>query len=294
MHIPLTVIARHRVRGGIASFCLAAALLAAPAAQAIPFTTDLSISGSVGFDGVYAAGLLSGTGSQDGSFRAILGGATTSSTFNGSTVTGANPLNGTLTALGDGFGFTGSASANGIGTYGIGIDVGLNLSNTSATDTYKINFNIAFENRVDSSGTDAYAHSEFYVRDPNGGPDLFFTDLWSDTVNGNAKGGQPVAGFGGLVTETGPASFAITLLAGQSVVFDPTVYDLSWTLEGGAYTIDGASSAFLDAFLSIASVEKVTTPPNPNPNPAPEPATLALLGIGLAGLGALRRRGAHI
>ena len=29
---------------------------------------------------------------------------------------------------------------------------------------------------------------------------------------------------------------------------------------------------------------------NPNPNPVPEPATLALLGIGLAGLGALRRR----
>lgn len=29
---------------------------------------------------------------------------------------------------------------------------------------------------------------------------------------------------------------------------------------------------------------------NPNPNPVPEPASLALLGIGLAGLGAMRRR----
>lgn len=292
------VIRRKSVPSPLLAASLAALLasLAVPA-WAVPFSSDLAITGSVGFDSGYAAANLAGTGTQDGSFRAVQGGATSSSTFTGPTVSGGNPLSGTLTDLGDGFGFIGRASASGDNTpgaplYGIGIDVGLNVANNSGTDTYKVTFNIDFSHQVNSAGDDAYADSNFTVFDRAGNQDIFFTDLLSDTLFGNEIGGQPTGSSGGAMSEAGPFSFAITLLAGQSFLFDPTLHDLSWTLTGGSFAQNASSSTLLDAYISIAAVENLTGP-GPGPNPTPEPATLALLGLGLAGLGVLRRRGAR-
>jgi hypothetical protein len=274
-----------------ASLGFAGLLAVAPAAHAVAFSSDLSVSGSVAYDSAYAAGALAGTGTQSGSLRVTQGGASTSSSFSAASVTGSNPLTATLTDFGDGLGFGGSASAtagNLGGTYGLGIDVGLNLVNNSASLAHKITFKIDFGNQVFADGQDAYAHSNFAVFDRANNQTLFFTDLFSDTVNGNLNGGSPVGGFGGQMSETGPASFAVTLLAGQSMFFDPTLHDLAWTLDGGVFSVDPASSGSLDAFIYVAAVDDVTPPA-----PVPEPATLALLGIGLAAMGTRRRPSRH-
>ncbi|AUB79528.1 PEP-CTERM sorting domain-containing protein [Candidatus Thiodictyon syntrophicum] len=268
-------------RGIVVFLGLFGIVLAPPVVQAVPLNGNLSITGSVSYDTGYAQSNLTGTGTQSGDMKVIQGGASTSSTFIDASITGSNPLNGNLTELGDGFDFSGNALADDAGSYGTGIDIGLTVANHSATDTYKITFTITFDNRVNSSGSDAYAHSNFSVFDRDAGQTLFFTDLMSDTLFGNKNGGVSNGIFGGVMTETGSASFAITLLAGQSVIFDPSLHDLSWTLNGSAGT-GSASSATLSTFLSITSVE--------TQNAAPEPAAMVLFGIGLAGLRALRRR----
>ena len=267
---------------GVVAFCWGFS------ANALPFSSDLSISGSVNYDTSYASGNLSGAGSQAGSLSVIQGGVNSSSTFSDVSVTGSNPLSATLSDIGDGLGFTGRASAsgaNGTSTFGLGIDLGLNLTNSSATDSYVVMFNVNFNHSVDASGADAFAHSNFYVRDKAGSGDVFYTDLFTDTVYGNQVGGVDTGGVGGMLSESGLASFMLTLLPGQSIVFDPGQYELSWTLSGGAYSQDGMASAFLEAFVSIASVERLG-----GPNPVPVPATWLLM---LAGAAALRwnRRG---
>lgn len=252
--------------------------------NAVPFSSDLSISGTVNYDTDFAAAELSG-GAQSGTLRVTQGGVNSSSTFNNTSVTGSNPLSATLSNIGDGLGFTGRASAsgaNGASTFGIGIDLGLNLTNNSATNGYVLTFNVDFNHSVNSAGADAYATSNFYVRNKVGSGDVFFTDLFTDTVNGNKVQGVATPEFGGMLTDSGLASFMLTLMPGQSIVFDPSLYELSWTLRGGAFTQDASASAFLDAFVSIASVDRLG---GPNPNPVPAPATWLLV---LAGVAALR------
>jgi hypothetical protein len=164
----------------------------------------------------------------------------------------------------------------------------LNLQNNSATNTYKILFNIAFNHAVNAGGANAYAFSEFTVRNPAGGADLFFTQLMSDTLNltNNSKNGVATNTLGGALNDAGPATFAITLAPGALVSFDPTQHDLFWTLSGGAFTDPGSTaSASLDAFLSIAAIENLTTPPNP----VPAPATLLLVVLGAAAMRLVRR-----
>jgi hypothetical protein len=87
--------------------------------------------------------------------------------------------------------------------------------------------------------------------------------------------GTPVAGY------IGPAGSQFTALVTTST-------------SGGATSTPAAFTANAtineSAFITITYNFTTPPPPPPPPSPTPEPASLALLGVGLAGLGAIRRR----
>lgn len=247
-------------------------------AHAIPFTSDLSITGETAFDDTFSFG------NTSGDFSVVSGGGTTASTYSGSSVTGANPLAGTLTDINDGFGFTGTASATN-DTFGIGFDTNLNIFNNSLVDVYEIVFKLSFSNRVNATGSDAVSDSELTLGSNGGVDDLFFSDLVSDTVNGNSDDGNGTGGFGGILSASGDEFF--TFLLNPSDMID---LDMSWTLEdfSGDYA-GGLAEADLSAFLSVYSVTQ-----QGGPAPVPLPATFFLVGLGLILLPLQRRMRAYM
>jgi len=241
--------------------------------------TNLNITGSIEFDSgnTYAHDTASGSGGM----TLTSGGSDTSTSFDGTgSFVGSNPLNVSLTDIGDGVGGNAAFSGTNPSEYLTGWDLTLGLQNTSATDTYQVNFRIDYDNSVDSSGDDSFGRSEFLVGTTSGGDDIFASFLFSDTVNGNEDTAGPAAGFGGPMSEVGPYLFFINIGPLESL----SLFGL-WTLDGGVYADPGASLASIDSFISITGVENLTTP-------IPEPGTLVLLGSGLVGLvfAANRRR----
>ncbi len=133
------------------------------------------------------------------------------------------------------------------------------------------------------------------------------------TVTGGSNGGDSNLSFTGLAN---PGVSVGTIAAGATVNginlsgnfaasptmsfsgIDPNLEALGGgtfgiTFATGEYTTLGSSGGNLSA--SVATSDNINmsvqyTYTNPPPPPVPEPASLALLGAGLAGLGAVRRR----
>ena len=235
-------------------------------AQAVPFTSDLTISGSVTYDTGFA--LADNTTSFGGIFSTTEGGVTSTSSFDGSGITGDNPLLGTLTDIGDGFGMTAGATGVPVSEFGIGLDLWLDITNTSATTDYWITFELDFSNFVDSDGSDVYVDSEFTLDDSVG--EIFFTDLVTDTLNGNEVGGVPTGDYGGPLTDSGIFTFAMFAGPGDSLFLDGAL-----TIEGGAYECHYVSD--FSAEITVVNV-------------VPVPGALLLGSIGLGYAGCLLRR----
>src|SRR3569833_3154405 len=98
-------------RLSISIFAAAVGALSMTNALAVPIDPNISISGSASFD-TTNSGAPTGDATQGGTLTSIIGGATTTTTISGTTVTGANPLAGSVTDIGDGFGIAFSGSGD--------------------------------------------------------------------------------------------------------------------------------------------------------------------------------------
>ena len=262
-------------------------LLHVSAALALPIASDLTVTGTLTFDvsfadpasAVSSPYAISGTGAQSGAMVVTAGGAAGTSTYSGFAVTGSNPRAATLTDLNAGIAISGaSASATDSGTFAVGIGsptvptwMSLMVHNNSGTVGYHLTFAFGIDNTVNSSGSNAFAHSQFSLSDNSG--EFEFSDLTSDTVNGNVNNGVP-GGVGGLVSDSQSGTFFYDVLPGGDLNLHAF-----WTLEGGSFAAGGSAGSSFGAFVNLTDA----SPLGP-PNGVPLPGTLALVGIGLAGL----------
>ena len=252
--------------------------------HAITFSSDISITGSVEFDTAFST--LTGSTIQGGTQGSIIGGVTTTTTITGTSVSGSNPLGGSLTDIGDGI----FSTFNMLGINGdegdLFNDFSLNLTNNSATDQYRVSFELDFLNFADADGTDAFVDSQFSLF--NGGTEIFFTDFISDTFFGDHENsGLDRGTFGATLSDSGVRFFDFLL--------DPLA-SINLTakneLKGGGFTFDALFNGSLESSLTVSGVENLTIPPEPPEPPAavPVPAAAWLFGsVLLAGLGFRRR-----
>lgn len=264
-------------------------LLAAATIAAAPLPADLRIFTSLSTDpnaGDYlsfdAANSSPATGNttHTGSLVQTIGGTSTATTINDTTITsGSNPLGGTLTDIGDGWEIHSNINGNFLNitdtdaTNKAFYDLFFSLQNLSATDSITVTISLDFDNHVDTSGSDTFAASEIQLFDGSGA-ELFFSDLLSDTIFGNQSNGVDTGTFGGPLNDSELHQFVQILNPGDLLSFHILHY-----IEGGAFVADSSYSASLDAIVSFDAA--IHTNP---PNPIPEPGIFALIGIGLLGI----------
>lgn len=264
-------------------------LLAAATIAAAPLPADLKIFTSLSTDpnaGDYLSfdeansSPATGNATHTGSLVQTIGGASTTTTINDTTITsGSNPLSGTLTDIGDGWeihsniigSFTDitGAATNTANIY----DLFFSLQNLSATDSITVTISLDFDNHVNASGSDAFAASEIQLFDGSGA-ELFFSDLLSDTIFGNQSNGIDTGTFGGPLNDSELHQLVLILSPGDLLDFHILHF-----IAGGAFGADSSYSASLGAVVSFDAA--IHTNP---PNPIPEPGIFALIGIGLLGI----------
>jgi len=251
------------------------------AAYGVPFSSDVIINGSITYDvdNSYVVG-----STQSGSISSIIGTTSSSSTISNATITGTNPLSGTLTDIGDGFGSTFIMSGNENGDSGeLYSDYLFDISNNSLTDQYLVSLNINFTNSVNADGFDAYADSQLSLLNATTLAELFFTDLTSDTLFGDKENGTNLASYGASLSDSGDVLLDILLNPLASM-------DLSGlnSLEGGVFDSASGFNGTLSTFISVSNVENLTNTGPPTGVPAPP--TLYLMAIGMLGLLLARRK----
>ena len=257
-------------------------LLIANLANAVPITSDLTITGTITFDSDPLSGSSSAVGnaSQTATMKSLLGGTLSTSSVDNLTVTGTNPHGGQLIDINDGIGLIASVSSDGIGEVPIFVfDYDFGMSNASLTEDYTISFAINYDTSVDSSADteDAFIDNRVNLYNP---AEFFFSELKSDTsdsLGGNEKNGVSTGNLGGVETESGLFSFDIMLLAGQTTNFTGEV-----KLDGQVFDQLGMMNGFNDSFIYLSGVTGSSPLPPPTPpTDVPTPSTPVLLLMGM-------------
>jgi hypothetical protein len=264
-------------------------IVCAFSSHAAVIPAEIDITGNVSFS-VADSVPFSGVGSQTATMSQILAGATTTTTIDDVTPTGANPLGlsspDRFTNTGDGLGLVASVNGDDGDIAELFVfDFIFDLANTSATDTFKIYFELTFRNLADADGDDTYAWSELNLYDSSLS-ELFFSDLISDTFFGDNANGVDLGSFGVELTDSGSFLFNYTLAAGTTDNFSAVM-----KIEGGDISQSGLFRADAMLNINILDVENLTSTPPPPNNDVPAPGSAYLFLIALLGFVCSSRRG---
>ena len=237
-------------------------LFACSQLSAAPLPGDLAVGGGIFYDDLSTIDEGPRTteppGEHGGDFGVTSGGITTTSSFSntaatGPVVIGPNPQAAPFSDTGDGTGGSidwFSASEGGDSSEQItGFDFGMDLENTSATDSLDVDLVLTYSFLVDVDGPDAYSVIDFVIED-TGSTEHFFALLVSDSLVGDEflatdSAPPPPGTFGAPISHSGSFAFTITLapLATESLIGIMTVDSLA---------LDGSSFGSGSFFLSFA------------------------------------------
>jgi hypothetical protein len=153
-------------------------------------------------------------------------------------------------------------------------------------------------NTSNTSETFSFQESEHYTFQPNGGaPSNFLSpSLTASAATPAVAYTLASSGASGIFSQTlSLASGIVTLTSGLAAYMGGGTFQaLASTLTGSTFFGGGGN---IQTHLTTTADPEIlvtynftTSQPPPPPSPTPEPASLALLGAGLAGLGAVRRR----
>lgn len=260
----------------LASAVLTVALMAPwVQSQAVPFTTDITIGGTIDF---YDSRAEADGVSQHGDYWVKEGGVTTTNVVNGTAVTGGRPLTATLTQAGDGFGISAGVDSVTPGAASeFPVDIDFSIRNSSLSAIYQVRLQFDYDHSVDAGGGDAYAISMYRLFDFFNSQDLILRGVVSDAVLGDHMNGPGLGTFGELVADSG--SLFVDLILNPGELLNLVVqYDMGT----GILSDPGSVMARFSSFLSVASVVQVERATIP----VPAPFMLLLAG----GLGLLVRR----
>ena len=253
-----------------------AALLISSSAFATPISSDISIYGEASYDDATSL-VINALDPAQTLLQANVDGAYTELSVYSDDVTDT-VLTANLTALNDFIGATLSVNGGGGDETDVPVlaaDVFVEMTNTSAVDSYLVTLNVLFINFV-TAYLDGSTEATIDILD-NAGDTLYASSLFVDTLYGNEVNGVATGDFGGIEQDSGDYQVSFLLTPNSS-----TTISASFVASTIAFTADSSVSFSTGGGFVLSSVERVA-------NAVPEPTALALLAGGLLML-RLRRK----